>query len=340
MRGYALRSTGMLPTSRILSALCAALASFLLVAGGLYLIWDDADQRFPVDATETTFRLQAENAEYLNPLTQEVESGPIIKQLHYTVVDPYDDAEASLRVGYSLLRAEDREATDDIQRALRAGILTYSFERETGMITSGMRISDQLALPASDVAVEGYWLKFPNNAAEEDYAVFDITSRSMITAEYQDTETVDGREIHHYRQNIPATNLAGAYPAHANTISVPLEIPEVGLTEVSADLYHMGTRDWYVDAQTGMVINIAEEITDFYAADPSNPMVPALIFSGQLSAADQSALLEQAASIDDGTRGRTWAKISLIAGAVLWIMSLLGAFGKLPGQRAKRAVAK
>ncbi|MDO4927899.1 MAG: DUF3068 domain-containing protein [Corynebacterium sp.] len=328
----------MLPTSRILSALCAALASFLLSAGGLYLVWGDTGLKFPIDGTETTFRLNAEHAEYLNPLTQEVESGPVTKQLHYTVVAPYDESTASVRVGYSLLRTDDAEAQTDIQRALRAGILTYSFDRATGAISSDMRISDQLALPASDVAVEGYWLKFPRDAAQANYAVFDITSRSMVTAEYQDTEMVDGREIHHYRQTIPATNLAGAYPAHANSISIPLENRETGLIEVSADLYHMGTRDWFVDAQTGMVVNIAEDLTDFYATDPDTPIVPSLIFSGQFSDADQAALLQQAANIHSGATERTWAKVALIAGTVLWIVSLLGAFGKLPRQRRRMSV--
>lgn len=322
----------MLPKLRIWASVLVGVACALMVGAGLQLHWLRAEPLFPSDVSRTTFLLEDATAEFLNPVTQATESGPLRQQLHYQVVQPFDEDTASLRVGYSVVRADTPEAPD-VQRALQAGLLTYSFDRGAGTITSDIRVSDQLALPAQDVPVDGYWLKFPMNAGEIDYPVFDVKSRSMISAEYQDSEERDGRLVRHYRQNIAPINLAQQYPGHANSITVPVNPMDPAAGELTADLYHMGTRDWFVDAATGMVINISEDISDYYAVDPMQPVVMALRFQGELSSEDQEALLEQAANIPDGHTAQTAGRIIFLVGLVLFVGSVPAALGWYPQQR-------
>ena len=71
----------------------------------------------------------------------------------------------------------------------------------------------------------------------------------------------DGRTVYRYHQEIEPTNVAQLFAADGNTTSLPKE----GGGEEQGYLTHSGSRDFYVDQQTGLVVGMDMDIDDYYA---------------------------------------------------------------------------
>ncbi|AKK04741.1 putative DUF3068 family protein [Corynebacterium mustelae] len=366
----------MLPKTRIASAIIIGLGFALIAWGVVFPYVVPVDARMPLALTQTTVTLVDDSATQRMPGDGSTYTGPMTKQYHAEILPPVDSDLATARVGVSLLRGapgiQVPEEQSDLDRLVEASVWTYSFARTTGLNTSPLKFVDVPATPPQTVEFSGYWVKFPSNAEQTTYEVFDSTLRRTTPAVFQEAIQRGGRTIYRYHQEIEPTNVARNYRNFFTTI--PIEIPAefVGphqeeiqpgeeltpdglqppadgaeppatggenlpeenaeqpggpeMKTVAADLYHSGTRDFYVDQISGMVIDVDEDIIDYYGDEQGGKLADAHLFSGSVSDEQAAALLAQASQISDGSVVRTINWVVFGIGCLLTLIGLAGAF--------------
>lgn len=301
-----------------------------------------SDARLPVDLEKTTFVLSDDAAQ-----TRLINDGRqlnvgVERQTHVKLMPPTDESVTTARIGVTDSRVSNQ---DDLTRLINASVWTYSFDRTTGEATSDATVSSQLASPLETVPVNGVWVKFPTDAQQTTYEVFDPLLRDAIPAVFEESLEQDGRTIYRYHQDIEPVNVAERYSSVFNTI----EVSAAAQSDVSAEgdvateeeaaaaeasskqayLYHSGTRDYYVDQITGLIINVEEDIDDYYGDASGAKLEQALLFDGAGSEEQTATLLDQASQVDDGRVSRIIDYVILGLGLVLVVVGLLGSFGVL-----------
>ncbi|AKK02252.1 DUF3068 domain-containing protein [Corynebacterium epidermidicanis] len=308
----------MLPKSRILSALLLGLGAMLLAWGLLAPHFLHFDGRMPLDLEHTTYSLRDEKAK--TRLNQDpdgrVLDAPVTRQLHAEFKDPVDVNSVTVRMGVTTMR-ESRQA--DLDRLITASVWSYRLDRFTGLPLTPATVADQPASPTRSVPVDALWVKFPANAEQITYQVFDDTLRKPVPANFAEELSIDGRTVYRYHQDIEPTNVALGYAGPFNTTT--FKDGEKGF------LFHSGTRDIFVDQHTGMVVDIHEKFDDFYGTAKGEKKEQVLLFDAQLSDTDRAALVQQAASINDGSTIALLNKVAVGVGLVVSIVALLGVFG-------------
>ena len=255
------------------------------------------------------------------------------KQYHTELLPPVDQEVATARIGVSLMRGEHGpegalQATD-LDRLVDATVWTYTFKRTTGMNTSPVKFANMPATGATDVEFSGYWVKFPLDAKQTSYEVFDATLRRTAPAVYKDSQERNGRTIYHYQQKINPTNTADLYSTFFTTIKLPIKPspPPDKPQDIEAYLFHSGVRDYYVDQISGMIVDMSENIIDYYGDRNGGKLADAHLFAGKMSNEQSAAMLAQAAQLSDGHIMRiiTWVVLGL--GVVVTFAGIMGAFG-------------
>ena len=230
-----------------------------------------------------------------------------------------DQEVATARIGVSLMRGEHGpegalQATD-LDRLVDATVWTYTFKRTTGMNTSPVKFANMPATGATDVEFSGYWVKFPLDAKQTSYEVFDATLRRTAPAVYKDSQERNGRIIYHYQQKIDPTNTADLYSTFFTTIKLPIKPapPADQPQDIEAYLFHSGVRDYYVDQISGMIVDMSENIIDYYGDRNGGKLADAHLFAGKMSNEQSAAMLAQAAQLSDGhiIRIITWVVLGL-----------------------------
>lgn len=334
----ALESVFMLPKSRIVSALAIGLGLALVAWGVLFPQIVPTDARLPLSLKQTTVTLVDPHAtqRIINGTTY---VGPMTKQHHVELLPPVDQEVATARVGVSLLRGEngpeDAIQAEDIDRLVDATVWTYTFKRTTGMNTSPLKFTEMPATGASSVEFSGYWVKFPLNARQTTYEVFDSTLRRTAPAVYKDSEVRDGRTIYHYQQTIDPTNVSDLYSTFTTSIKLPIQPPPPPgePQEMDAFLFHSGTRDFYVDQISGMIIDMSENIIDYYGDSNGGKLADAHLFAGRVNEEQSKQLLAQVSELQDGHIIRMINWIVLGVGVVITLIGMAGAFRVVRNRR-------
>lgn len=316
----------MLPKSRIFSSLLLGLGVALLVAGLVAPRFFHADGRLPLDLEATTWTLEDPEAQSRLNIDGRVLDVPITRQLHLEVQDPADEDETTVRIGESTMR-ESRQ--DELDRLISAAVWNYRIDRVTGEATSPATLTDQLAAPTAEVDVDGLWLKFPANAEQTTYDVFDPLLRESRPAVFAEELEMDGRTVYRYRQEIEPTNVAQLYAGLGNT----MVLAEEDGSTTQGYLFHSATRDIFVDQASGMVVEIRASVDDYYGTADGERREQVLAFDGEMPQEQIDALLDQAASISDVTVSQTIRWVIVGIGAVLALIGLAGAFGAFGGRR-------
>lgn len=303
----------------------------MAVWGGLAPQIIDYDARMPVDLENTTLTISDSSA-----TTRLINDGRqltvgVNRQFHAELLPPVDDDTVTARVGLTDSRVSNQ---DDLNRLISASVWSYSFDRTTGEATSQATVNNQLASEDETVDVNGLWVKFPSDAEQTTYQVFDPVLRDSAPAVFQDSSEQDGRTIYRYHQEISPTNVAERYSSVFNTIDVTSSSDgssdssdSAAETSTQAYLYHSGTRDYYVDQVTGLIVNVEENIDDYYGDKDGNKLEQALLFDGQGSQEQTDALIAQAATVHDGHVARIVNYVVLAVGILLAILGLAGTFG-------------
>ena len=310
----------MLPKSRVISIVLLGLGAALLVAGIIAPQFLHASARLPLDLSGATYTLTDEDGaavEFSEDGTDEY-IGPVTYQMHVDLQEPADANNATVSIGESTLRGHAED--DAISNLVQAQIWNYSIDRVTGEATSEADISYQLASPMATSAVEGYWFKFPSNAEKTTYPAFDPTLRAARDAVFEEELDIDGRTVYRYHQDIAPENVATLYAGAFNTTTLETED---GGTEAGY-LFHSGTRDLYVDQETGLLVGLDDDIHDYYADREGNADHDALVLQAASSDEDRSAMLAQAGKVPREATAHNVRLGLLIGGGVL---IALGAFG-------------
>lgn len=306
----------MLPKSRIFSALAVGLGVMLLVWGLLAPHFLHFDGRMPLDLGNTTFTLTDPKAKTLIQQQDKVVTVPVSRQYHAQFMDPVDTNSVTARIGVTTMRESNQT---DLDRLIEASVWSYRLDRFTGLALTEATMSDQPASSSRQVPIDSLWVKFPVGAEQVTYQVFDVTLRKAVPAAFQEELTIDGRKVYRYRQNIEPTNVAMSYAGPFNTKQLEGEEPGY--------LFHSGTRDYFVDQKSGLVVDIHEHIDDFYGTKTGEKRQQVLLFDGSMSEGDRSAMLSQAADINDGSSLIVINRVAAGLGALLIALGLVGVFG-------------
>lgn len=306
----------MLPRSRVFSALLVGLGVALMVAGLLTPRLIHADPRIPLEPADTTLRLVDPEAKTRLLSDGRVLTSPVTRQIHVQLQDPASADHVTENVGVSLLRDSYQEDRD---RLISATVWNMNLDRASAEIKEPLTVRDQLVGPSTSApeALGALWLHFPLDPEKRAYEVLDDTLRAPVTAEFIGEDEVDGRQVMHYRQNIAAQNVHDHYQNFFTS------------TEIDGEelfLFHSGTRDFYVDAATGVIINIEEDIHDFYGTTAAQPREDVLRFHGQLDEDAVAQRVSHAAALPKAETVKAWGWGLLALGAVLTLLALGGAF--------------
>ena len=331
----------MLPASRVLSAIAIGIGLALLVGAGLAPRYLHIDSRLPLDVEHTTFRLVDEETGYQH-------------QLHWDLLEPADAESVSVRVGSSTLR---ESGSGEPAELVDAEVWAFDLDRISGQALSTAQLSHTLVTPAAHVDIAGQWLKFPVDAEKTNYEVFDPTLRESAPAAFQEAVTVDGVELYRYRQVIEPVNVATKYADQRNTKREEVLAPEDPAPEDPAAepaeedpaaepaeedqspeqpamvpgrqlyLHHAATRDFFVHPRTGMIVDLHENIDDYYATGEGERVEDAVVYQAQLAAEDVDKLIVQAESFANADTVNTIRYIVLAVGAVITLVALIGVFG-------------
>ncbi|MBK4174835.1 DUF3068 domain-containing protein [Corynebacterium macginleyi] len=330
----------MLPKSRIFSVLLLGLGVALVVAGVAASAFLDFSPRLPLELKNTTWTLKDESADsqVVNKDGMSPYSGPMTYQINASIQEPSNEDTATLRIGETRLRG-DGQGLDDLSRAQ---VWTYPIDRLSGEAEGEASLSHTLASPEEKVSIDGYWLKFPANAEKTNYPVFDPTLRKAVDAVFEEETEVEGRTVYRYHQEIEPTNVAQLYAADGNTTSFPKE--DGG--QEPGYLMHSGSRDFYVDQATGLVVGMEMDIDDYYADREGVGREPAFVFNGSSSEGARVALLEEAKTFPRNHVAEIVRWVVLGIGIVLTFIGVIGALGvydrknKHVRRRGKKSVSE
>lgn len=323
----------MLPKSRIFSALLLGIGVALVVWGLVAPRFVHADGRLPLDLEDTTYVLhdpEAETTIIADPSAGLVKT-PVTRQIHFEVMNPANAEEATIRLGDTWMRGNPDMQGFEQERLLSATVSSFRVDRLSGEVTSDIALTNQLASPTVQYSVDGIWLKFPTDAEETTYNVVDETLREARPADFVESTVIEGREVLHYRQVIDKANVAESFADPNNTKSLTKE--DGGTT--TGYLYHSATRDFWVDQRTGLIVDMAESVDDFYGDRNGEKIEQKLLFDASFDDAAVSSLVAQAASIPDASVSKILNLVLIVIGAVLAIVGLAGTFGVFSRKKGK-----
>ncbi|AKK07840.1 putative DUF3068 family protein [Corynebacterium testudinoris] len=330
-RGLPGNLAGMLAKSRLVSVLLFGLGVALVVAGLIAPRFIHLDARMSLDSGSSTWTLTDESAQsrLVGDPEGRVVDAPVSRQLHMDIQNPSDNEKASLRVGETLMRDSQQ---GDLDRLISAEVWTLSVDRLTGAVEGPAVLSDQLASPVSEVTIDGYWLKFPSQAKETTYEVFDPTLRATRPAAFVEELEMDGRTVYRYRQDIEREMVAQSFASPLNTTTFDGEGEDP-----RGYLFHSVTRDFFVDMVSGLVVEIREDVDDYYGTVDGEKREQVLLFDGRMSQAQIDSHLAEASKVPD--RGFAaairWGVVGV--GALLALAGLLGSF-RSPARVERRAL--
>lgn len=296
----------------------------MLVAGLVAPRFLPEDARLPLSLESTTYSLvdDAADTRLMTAPDGRVVTAPVTHQLHMEIQNPSDADSATLRVGETYMRGSQQ---DELDRLITAEVWSFGIDRTTGEVTTPATLTDQLASPVTEVDIDGVWLKFPSDAEQTTYEVFDPKLRQTRPAEFVEELEMNGRSVYRYRQEIEPTDVSELYESPFNTVTFG--------DETEGRWFHSVTRDLLVDRVSGLVVEIREDIDAWYSTPEGEKREQILLFEGRMPQEQIDAHLNDAATVRDPDTADTirWVVVGL--GGLLALVGLAGAFGAFGGRR-------
>ena len=314
----------MLPKSRLFSFLLLGVGVAMLVAGLVAPRFLPEDARLPLSLESTTYSLvdDAADTRLMTAPDGRVVTAPVTHQLHMEIQNPSDADSATLRVGETYMRGSQQ---DELDRLITAEVWSFGIDRTTGEVTTPATLTDQLASPVTEVDIDGVWLKFPSDAEQTTYEVFDPKLRQTRPAEFVEELEMNGRSVYRYRQEIEPTDVSELYESPFNTVTFG--------DETEGRWFHSVTRDLLVDRVSGLVVEIREDIDAWYGTPEGEKREQILLFEGRMPQEQIDAHLNDAATVRDPGTADTIRWVVVGTGGLLAVIGLAGAFGAFGGRR-------
>ncbi|AEB47764.1 DUF3068 domain-containing protein [Micromonospora maris] len=228
----------------------------LALAAGLVFVVKPAMTKLPYDLDPSTSVAEAKGATFLQITNGAVDIDQA--DLKSTIlVTPERDKTAALsgdlagdtvvwRVGQTV----DRTDTKELVSAYGAEL---ALDRVSGAAVEwNDQFLDDSGTPEK-VSFAGQVYKFPFNAEQSNYEVFDRDLRQTRMAEFKGTEEIEGLETYRYEQVITDEKL----PLPAERIALLLGALVPGAT--AGDIVYSNTRTVWVDPVTGSYIKVREQ---------------------------------------------------------------------------------
>lgn len=278
---------------KIFGGLLLALGGFLLVAAVLGTFWaPGVIKKTPVDVDTTTIAVG--EAARLDLTTGEFSPRPLYGVSVSRVDSEVSSDEEAVFVSTSCAvfgePGEDPACVDDSSPdLLTAGIDTFATDRETALSV------DSEALPTDAVPHEGLVNKFPFDAEQTTYPVWDGVAGRAVDAVFDRTEDVDGLEANVYVISIE---------------DEPIEIAE------GVDGTYTDNKSIFVDPRTGSILDQQDD-QQRYLADGTQVLDLQLVVTDESRLAAVEDARDNIASIDLVTR--TIPLVGFIGGVLLLI---------------------
>lgn len=245
---------------------------------------------------------------------------------------------------------------------LSATVDRVTTNRTSGAAALGGGGSSEVQLDASTKSISvpdrrGVQYKFPfGTSSGKRYIYFDLASRTTNPLTYVDSTEIAGVKVLHFRQQVPAANLAQLRDANDST-PAGTQLSQAASwyggfqgidnrQKLPADLYRETTRDLYVEPDSGTIVNDRERIQEYYKISGVSGDAPEALRNYRLTnldvtfAYDQNTQQSRAAAAKDLSSpiklyGR-WLPIAF--GIVGALMLIAGIVLLLRGPRTPAAV--
>ncbi|WP_245557345.1 DUF3068 domain-containing protein [Corynebacterium terpenotabidum] len=324
----------MLPKSRVLAFLALGVGCVLLGAGLLLPRLVDAERPLPLDLSQTSLSVTDPAATigkaFLAGAAEDdpdTITGPVSRNLSVSVGAPVDEDATAVTVGVSTLRDDMAESLGDQAALLEAEVWSMRVDRNDGSVAGDVKVADTLGTPAGDAEIDGQWLAFPRDTAQETYQFFDRLLRRSLPADFDRVEEIDGREVYVFRQTLSAEPVLTANPRYAwltQTVTTPAETDDEGVetapaTSTVSTLHRSGTREITVEPTSGMIVSVREDTRDYYAAADGAETGLLLDLHGETSEEERDALLDQAVEVGEDRPVSMWSLALTVIGAIVTV---------------------
>lgn len=299
---------------RFLSVGLIALGAFLIVAALLMRFYAYPQLAVaPIDQNSVT-NLSASDATLLDvgsleeiTTDLEIESRTVSDQEASEAASEEAGEEIRVWVNTSSIRSEDGQVRSrSTERA--------AFDAVTGMaVPCDDCFRETTQGEREEIEFEGLIYKFPFDTQKEDYPFWDSSLRDTATATYTGTDTVEGLDVYVFQMVVPATVIG--------TREVPGSLFDDDSPAVDADINYEITRTFYVEPNTGAVVDRADDTRNWLSYDGAEVTATEAVISYTDDQVSETAGdVETQAMLLGGMRGL----YPLLAGLVGLVLLALG----------------
>jgi hypothetical protein len=231
---------------RVIAIVLAVLGVLLIVAAVSLPTWVSSQfVKFPLNVNETAV-LDAANASYFSAATLREQAGVTI-QATYAIKGDAGKGSSTVAVWDETSSVEDITNHRSISQTTR----TLAFNRRTGQLVNCCGASVNGNTSVRQTGLAGY--VFPFGTQQRTYQVFDTTLDRPLPFVYAGTATVGGIQTYEFVETVPSTRFA--------TQAIPGALLGVKAAIVRAPLFDQQHLIYYVDPETGALLNVNEQQT-------------------------------------------------------------------------------
>jgi hypothetical protein len=293
----------------VIGLILAGVGTFLIVCAVLLPTWVSSQViKFPLNEYETA-TLAASNASYFNAGTLTEKTG-VSMEATYTIKGNAARGNSSTAVWNEYAYVYDQTNHQAVQQMTR----TFAFDRKTGRLVDCCGASVNGNTSVKQRGYVGY--VFPIGTQKQTYDVFDTTLNQPVPFGYAGTTTVHGIQAYEFVENVA--------PRQITEIAVPGSIVGLSAATVTLPEYYSIHLIYYVDPQTGALIDVNEHQT-LSLHNPTTGAQALLLFDADLIATPAS--VNAIAAIDSSGRN----KLNLIETTLPLVLGIVGAIALIAG---------
>lgn len=231
---------------RNIGLVLAGLGAFLIVMAVVLPTWIVAQVvKFPLNEFETA-SLAASGASYFSATSLTEKTG-VNLQATYTIKGDGAAGTSATAVWNEYSYVYDLTNHQPVQQTTRR----FAFDRRTGRLTMccGANVNGD-----SSIQQRGYvGYVFPFGTKKQTYDVFDTTLNKPVPFRYAGTATVRGIETYKFTEDVA--------PVQIGTQTIPGSLAGLSAASVTLPEYYEIHLTYYVDPETGALINVQEHQT-------------------------------------------------------------------------------
>jgi hypothetical protein len=287
----------------------AGLGAFLILVAVLLPTWVIGQVvKFPLNEYETA-TLEAHNASYFSASALSEKTG-VTMQATYTIKGDGSKGNSSTAVWDEYSYVYDLTNHQPVQQMTR----TFAFNRRTGQLVDCCGASLNGDTSVRQTGYVGY--VFPFGTQKQAYQVFDTTLKKPMPFVYSGTATVQGIQTYVFVENVP--------PTQTGTLSVPGSLVGSTSTTVQAPEFDQLHLIYYVDPETGALLNVNEHQTTSLR-NPATGATAVVLFDADLLVTPSS--LTKIVGLDSNGRN----ELTLLQTTLPLVLGIVGGIALIAG---------